>query len=76
MVIVLNISFKTVQKIYDRLGDSTSKKIFSSMLMFNATKDVFWLDEMEELWKSGVWNQEKIEALANAHYRTPYHYAK
>lgn len=33
-------------------------------------------DEMEELWKSGVWNQEKIEALANAHYRTPYHYAK
>ncbi|MBR4564408.1 MAG: hypothetical protein IKO26_08155 [Paludibacteraceae bacterium] len=32
-------------------------------------------EEMEQLWESGTWNQQKIDALANAHLRTPYEYA-
>lgn len=28
--------------------------------------------EMDELWDSGVWNEQKLEELSHAHYRTPY----
>ena len=33
-------------------------------------------EEMDHLWESGAWNQQKIDTLANAHLRTPYRYAK
>ena len=28
-------------------------------------------EEMEELWESGEWNEEKLQSLQNAHFRTP-----
>ena len=28
--------------------------------------------EMDELWESGAWNDQKLEELSHAHYRTPY----
>jgi len=28
--------------------------------------------EMEQLWLSGEWNEEKLKSLRNAHFRTPY----
>ena len=29
-------------------------------------------EEMEKLWKDGSWNQQTLEGLRTAHYRTPY----
>lgn len=29
-------------------------------------------EEMEKLWQSGKWNEQILEELGNAHYRTPY----
>jgi hypothetical protein len=29
-------------------------------------------EEMDELWESGVWNEQKLEDLRHAHFRTPY----
>ena len=29
-------------------------------------------EEMEQLWESGEWNEEKLQYLQNAHFRTPY----
>lgn len=28
--------------------------------------------EMERLWESGAWNEEKLQDLRHSHYRTPY----
>lgn len=28
--------------------------------------------EMDKLWESGVWNEQTLVELKNAHYRTPY----
>ena len=33
-------------------------------------------DEMDRLWESGVWNEQKIKDLENVHLRTPYRHAK
>ena len=32
-------------------------------------------EEMDRLWESGEWNEEKNEAILKEHLRTPYHYA-
>ena len=29
-------------------------------------------EEMEKLWESGEWNEQTLQDLKNAHYRTPY----
>ena len=29
-------------------------------------------EEMDELWASGEWNEQKLEELRHAHFRTPY----
>lgn len=29
-------------------------------------------EEMEQLWESGEWNEQKLESLRDAHFRTPY----
>lgn len=29
-------------------------------------------DEMESLWESGQWNEEKLKELRGSHFRTPY----
>ena len=29
-------------------------------------------EDMEKLWESGEWNEQKLENLKNAHFRTPY----
>ncbi len=29
-------------------------------------------EEMEQLWETGEWNEEKLQNLQNAHFRTPY----
>lgn len=29
-------------------------------------------EEMERLWQSGEWNEQTLQELKNAHYRTPY----
>ena len=29
-------------------------------------------EEMEKLWQSGEWNEQTLQNLKNAHYRTPY----
>lgn len=29
-------------------------------------------EEMDELWESGAWNEQKLEELRHAHFRTPY----
>jgi hypothetical protein len=29
-------------------------------------------EDMEKLWESGEWNEQKLESLKNAHFRTPY----
>ncbi|MBQ7988404.1 MAG: dephospho-CoA kinase [Bacteroidaceae bacterium] len=29
-------------------------------------------EEMEQLWESGQWNEQKLQSLRNAHFRTPY----
>ena len=29
-------------------------------------------EEMERLWESGKWNEQTLEKLKSAHYRTPY----
>ncbi len=29
-------------------------------------------EEMEKLWASGEWNEETLQELKTAHYRTPY----
>lgn len=28
--------------------------------------------EMDSLWESGAWNQQKLESLRGSHFRTPY----
>lgn len=28
--------------------------------------------EMDELWESGAWDEQKLEELRHAHFRTPY----
>ena len=33
-------------------------------------------DEMDKLWESGEWSEEKNEAVLKEHLRTPYKYAK
>ena len=32
-------------------------------------------EEMDKLWESGDWNQDKIDTILKEHVRTPYHYA-
>lgn len=32
-------------------------------------------EEMDRLWESGEWNEEKNEAILKEHLRTSYHYA-
>lgn len=32
-------------------------------------------EEMDNLWESGEWSEEKNEAVLKEHLRTPYHYA-
>ena len=32
-------------------------------------------EEMDRLWESGDWSEEKNEAILKEHLRTPYHYA-
>lgn len=32
-------------------------------------------EEMDKLWESGEWSEEKNEAILKEHLRTPYHYA-
>ena len=29
-------------------------------------------EEMEQLWESGEWSEEKLQSLKDAHFRTPY----
>ena len=29
-------------------------------------------EEMEQLWESGEWSEEKLQSLQDAHFRTPY----
>jgi capsule polysaccharide export protein KpsE/RkpR len=29
-------------------------------------------EEMEKLWESGEWNEQKLQSLQDAHFRTPY----
>jgi hypothetical protein len=29
-------------------------------------------DEMDELWESGQWNEQKLQDLRGSHFRTPY----
>ena len=29
-------------------------------------------EEMEKLWESGEWNEQKLKSLQDAHFRTPY----
>ena len=29
-------------------------------------------EDMEKLWESGEWNEQKLENLKEAHFRTPY----
>lgn len=29
-------------------------------------------EQMDELWESGKWNEQKLEDLRGAHFRTPY----
>jgi hypothetical protein len=29
-------------------------------------------EEMEQLWESGEWNEEKLKSLQTTHFRTPY----
>ena len=29
-------------------------------------------EEMEKLWESGEWNEQKLESLQDTHFRTPY----
>ena len=29
-------------------------------------------DEMDQLWESGEWNEEKLQSLRGSHFRTPY----
>jgi hypothetical protein len=29
-------------------------------------------EDMEQLWESGEWNEQKLQSLQNAHFRTPY----
>lgn len=28
--------------------------------------------EMDSLWESGTWNQQKLDSLRGSHFRTPY----
>ena len=28
--------------------------------------------EMEKLWQSGAWNEQKLKDMENTHFRTPY----
>ena len=30
-------------------------------------------DEMDQLWESGEWNEQKLQSLRGSHFRTPYH---
>ena len=29
-------------------------------------------EDMDKLWESGEWNEQKLESLSEAHFRTPY----
>lgn len=29
--------------------------------------------EMDQLWESGEWNEQKLQSLRGSHFRTPYH---
>lgn len=46
------------------------KQIISNYYAQKAT------EEMDRLWETGVWNEEKNEAVLNEHLRTPYRYAE
>ena len=49
---------------------STLRCIISNYYAQKAT------DEMDKLWESGEWSEEKNEAVLKEHLRTPYKYAK
>ncbi len=50
-------SSATLDQLKDQLADFYARQI-----------DV----EMEQLWETGEWNEEKLQNLQNAHFRTPY----
>lgn len=50
-------SSATLDQLKDQLADFYARQI-----------DV----EMERLWETGEWNEEKLQNLQNAHFRTPY----
>ena len=50
-------SSATLDQLKDQLADFYARQI-----------DV----EMERLWETGEWNEEKLQSLQDAHFRTPY----
>jgi hypothetical protein len=50
-------SSATLDQIKDQLADFYARQID---------------EEMEQLWETGEWNEEKLQNLQNAHFRTPY----
>ena len=46
------------------------RKVISSYYVQKAT------EEMDQLWESGRWSEEKNEAVLKEHLRTPYKYAQ
>jgi len=62
-VLRLLATMKTVEEVHEL------RQIISNYYAQKAT------EEMDRLWESGEWNEEKNEAVLKEHLRTPYSYA-
>ena len=61
-------------RVIDRIDNVDDVQIIRQIITNYYAKKVD--DEMDRLWESGEWNEQKIKDLENAHLRTPYRYAK
>ena len=62
-VLRLLATMKSVEEVHEL------RQIISNYYAQKAT------EEMDRLWESGEWNEEKNEAILKEHLRTPYNYA-
>lgn len=62
-VLRLLATMKSVEEVHEL------RQIISNYYAQKAT------EEMDRLWESGEWNEEKNEAILKEHLRTPYSYA-
>jgi hypothetical protein len=69
-----SITFSPAQiHVFNMVSHITSKKALEELREQLAVFYAKQVDsEMDSLWESGAWNQQKLEYLRGSHFRTPY----